>query len=293
VLGLGSPIRPRRAVASQIPIFARRRLGGENSPTLAQPRPDGGETERYRAKSAYSGAPDTIRTCDLCLRRQGLLERRAPPQKSSRSIGALFWWLRYSGFSYSRAAKTSIAPHSSRGEAKIFALFSVSIVQIISLTVGPNGRWQGFAAWAVVWTFNVSDAGTRRVFSIEDRMDLGRPEDVGIGRHRSDARSEPRNPPTGSHGRRSALRWSQSANLSKALLGSKCTLCLNGSRQPIDITTNATALRAHHRHKSLMRKCFRDISTPALLPLCSANPPCFDLARVGPTLCSFGRRIFI
>jgi hypothetical protein len=159
--------------------------------------------------------------------------------------------------------------------------------------VGPNGRWQGFAAWAVVWTFNVSDAGTRRVFSIEDRMDLGRPEDVGIGRHRSDARSEPRNPPTGSHGRRSALRWSQSANLSKALLGSKCTLCLNGSRQPIDITTNATALRAHHRHKSLMRKCFRDISTPALLPLCSANPPCFDLARVGPTLCSFGRRIFI
>jgi hypothetical protein len=37
-------------------------------------------------------------------------------------------------------------------------------------------------------------------------------------------------------------------------------------------------------NKSLIRKYFRDISTPTLLLLCSANPPCFDLARVGPML---------
>ncbi len=57
------------------------------------------------------------------------------------------------------------------GEPKIFALFSVSIVQIISLTVGPNGRWHPrICSMTVVWTSNVPDAGTRLAFSIEDRI---------------------------------------------------------------------------------------------------------------------------
>jgi len=45
------------------------------------------------------------------------------------------------------------------------------MVQIISLTVGPNGRWHPrICSMAVVWTFDVPDAGTRRVFSTEDKI---------------------------------------------------------------------------------------------------------------------------
>src|SRR5207248_1076374 len=44
-------------------------------------------------------------------------------------------------------------------------------VQIVRLTVAPDGRWHPrICSMAVVWTFNVPDAGTRRVFSIEDRI---------------------------------------------------------------------------------------------------------------------------
>jgi hypothetical protein len=55
------------------------------------------------------------------------------------------------------------------GEPKILALFSASTVQIISLTVGPSGRWYPrICSMAVVRSLNVSDAGTRRASSIED-----------------------------------------------------------------------------------------------------------------------------
>src|SRR4029077_3442736 len=71
----------------------------------------------------------------------------------------------------------TLAPpkHRSRfralGEHKILALFSVSTVQIIGLRVGPNGRWYPrICSMAVVWILNVSDAGTHRAFSIEDRI---------------------------------------------------------------------------------------------------------------------------
>jgi len=48
------------------------------------------------------------------------------------------------------------------------------MVQIISPTVGPNGRWQPrICSMAVVWTFDVPDAGTRRVFSTEDKIGDG------------------------------------------------------------------------------------------------------------------------
>jgi len=44
---------------------------------------------------------------------------------------------------------------------------------------------------------------------------------------------------------------------SKTPLGSKCTLCLKGSLQPIEIATNATALRAHHSPRLLLKSsCF-------------------------------------
>src|SRR5271163_3961477 len=40
-----------------------------------------------------------------------------------------------------------------------------------SRTVGPDGRWHPeMCSMAVVWTLNVSDAGTRRASSIEDRI---------------------------------------------------------------------------------------------------------------------------
>jgi hypothetical protein len=49
---------------------------------------------------------------------QGLFERRVAPQKSGQSIGALFWWLRYSTFSYPRTTETSIAIHRALGDPK-------------------------------------------------------------------------------------------------------------------------------------------------------------------------------
>ena len=55
------------------------------------------------------------------------------------------------------------------------------MVQIISLTVGPNGRWHPrICSMAVVWTFNVPNAGTRRVFSIEDRIWDGQMTSVSV-----------------------------------------------------------------------------------------------------------------
>jgi hypothetical protein len=56
---------------------------------------------------------------------QGLFERRAPLQKSGRSIGALFWCFRYSTFSYSTVAKTSIALHSSRRTQDRCVIFGI------------------------------------------------------------------------------------------------------------------------------------------------------------------------
>jgi hypothetical protein len=93
--------------------------------------------------------------------RQGLLERRAPPQKSSRLIGELFCLLRYSGFSCSRAAKTSTALHSIR-RTHLCVIFGIDSLDLEHQSDG------GICSMAVVWTFNVPDAGTRRVFSIED-----------------------------------------------------------------------------------------------------------------------------
>ena len=57
------------------------------------------------------------------------------------------------------------------GEPKIFALFSASKVQIISLTVGPDGRWYPrTCSMAVVGTLNVSSEGIRRPSSIENKI---------------------------------------------------------------------------------------------------------------------------
>jgi len=89
-----------------------------------------------------------------------LFERRAL-EKSDRPIGALFLWPRYGTFSYSRADETSTALHSSRRTQD----------PCVILTVGPNGGWYPrICSMAVVWTLNVSDGGTRRPFSIEDRI---------------------------------------------------------------------------------------------------------------------------
>src|SRR5205814_7791122 len=107
------------------------------------------ETElKTRAESAYrvvkqrkAGAPDTIRTCDLCLRRAGLLGIDASPQKCklinrSADSGGL-----------ATARFLTLTPPIPRrlltalGEPKTIALLSVSMDQIIGLTVGSNGRW--------------------------------------------------------------------------------------------------------------------------------------------------------
>jgi hypothetical protein len=118
-----------------------------------------------------AGAPDTIRTYDLCLRGQGLLERRGRLKKTGRSIRALFLVASLQRVFLHWGGQKPRSRFTTLGEPKILALFSVSIVQIISLTVGPNGRWHPrICSIAVVWTLNVPDAGTRRVFSIEDRI---------------------------------------------------------------------------------------------------------------------------
>jgi len=122
-----------------------------------------------RSSNLFGAHPTRFERLTFAFGGQGLLEGRAPPQKINRSAV-----LGYSAFSYSRAAKNldrASQLYTALGEPKIFALFSVSIVQIISLTVGPNGRWHPrICSMAVVWTFNAPDAGTRRVFSIEDRI---------------------------------------------------------------------------------------------------------------------------
>jgi hypothetical protein len=123
-------------------------------------------------KQEETDAPNTIRRCDLCLRRAGAARKGLRRlKKSGRTIRALFWWLRYSAFFLTLGPPKPRSRFTALGEPKIFALVSVSIVQIISLMVGPSGRWHPrICSMAVVWTFNVPDAGTRRVFSIEDRI---------------------------------------------------------------------------------------------------------------------------
>ena len=69
------------------------------------------------------------------------------------------------------------------------------MVQIISLTVGPNGRWHPrICSMAVVWTFDVPDAGTRRVFSTEDKIWDGQTTTVSatVGRALGASRGVPR-----------------------------------------------------------------------------------------------------
>jgi len=49
--------------------------------------------------------------------------------------------------------------------------FSVSMVQIIGLTVGSNGRWlPKICSMTLVWTLDIPNAGAGCMFSIEDRI---------------------------------------------------------------------------------------------------------------------------
>jgi hypothetical protein len=61
--------------------------------------------------------------------------------------------------------------------------------------VGPNGRWHPrICSMTVVWTSNVPDAGTRRAFSIEDRIWDGQRTSVSatVGRTLGASRAVPR-----------------------------------------------------------------------------------------------------
>jgi len=82
---------------------------------------------------------------------------------------ALGAWDRYSAFSYltppiPRRLFTALC------EPKTIALLSVSMDQIIGLTVGSNGRWcPKIRSMNLVWTL-VPDAGADRTLSIEDMV---------------------------------------------------------------------------------------------------------------------------
>ena len=61
-------------------------------------------------------------------------------------------------------------PSTAQGEPKTIALFSVSMDQVIGLTVGSNGRWcPKIRSMNLVWTL-VPDAGADRTLSIEDMV---------------------------------------------------------------------------------------------------------------------------
>jgi hypothetical protein len=66
------------------------------------------------------------------------------------------------------------------GEPKTIALFSVSMVEIISLTVGSNGRWR--PSTTLVWA--APDGGAGRMFSIDDMIwdSQRRPVSAAVGR---------------------------------------------------------------------------------------------------------------
>ena len=181
----------------------------------------------------------------MCLRRAGASRKACAASKIRPINRSAVCWLRYGAFSYSRAAKTSIALHSSRRNQDLCVIFDIDS-QIISLTVGRNGRWHPrICSMAVVWTFNVPHSGTRRVFSIEDRIWDGQRTSVSatVGRTLGASLGVRRQIRTRGGGFGDDFKVASS----KALLGSKCTLCCKGSRQPIEIATNATALRAHER----------------------------------------------
>jgi hypothetical protein len=127
--------------------------------------------------------------------------KRAPPQKSGRSIRALFWWLRYSAFSYSGAAKISITLHSCRRTQYLCAIFGID-----SSDRQSDGGTERLLASKDLQHGSCSDlqrTGRRNASRVFDRRwDLGRPEDVGISHGRSDARCKLGSPPTDPHARR-------------------------------------------------------------------------------------------
>jgi hypothetical protein len=132
---------------------------------------------------------------------QGLLEKACAASKiTGRSIRALFWWLRYSAFSYSRDAKASIALHSSMRTQDLCVIFGIDSSDHQS-DVGPNGRWhpRNLQHGSCLDLQRTGHRNSSRVF--DRRWDLGRPEDFGI----SHDRCKPGSPPTDSHARR--WRW--------------------------------------------------------------------------------------
>ena len=90
-------------------------------------------------------------------------------KKSGRSIEALFWWFRYSTFSYSRAVKYSMAIHSSRPTQYPCVIFIVESLDSDAETERLVGI-RGFCGMAVVWTLNVPGARTCRAPSIENEI---------------------------------------------------------------------------------------------------------------------------
>jgi hypothetical protein len=114
---------------------------------------------------------------------------------------------------------------------------------------GPTGTNLAFPTLSVAlaWMFDVPEAGADCMFSIEERISRGDRNTASANR-RSDAKSKPESLPDAVRAREGGGGCDRKASSSsKVPLGSKCTLCCKGSWQPIDIATNATALRAHHK----------------------------------------------
>jgi hypothetical protein len=93
-------------------------------------------------------APDAIRTRNLCLRRTGFLKSGAPMQSINRHVAS-------GGLTTTRFLTLRPLNPRSRFTAlsgcKSIALFSASMVQIVGLTVGSNGRWsRKFAGWLLL-----------------------------------------------------------------------------------------------------------------------------------------------
>jgi hypothetical protein len=113
---------------------------------------------RAVACSGVGGAPDTIRTCDLCLRRVGAF-RKACAASKIRPIDRT-----------AVLVAPPIALHSCRRTQDPCVIFGIDSSDHQSDGGAERSLIPRICSMAVVWTLNVSDAGTRRASSIEDRI---------------------------------------------------------------------------------------------------------------------------
>jgi hypothetical protein len=138
-----------------------------------QERSGSGRITHSRMRRTYSfslgskmklARPDTIRTCDLCLRRARAFRKACVASKSQ-----VDRWqcLATARFPILGSLKYSIVIHNSR-PTQDTCIILASTVQIQGWDLTVVGI-RGFAM-SVVWTLNASSAGARHAPSIEDKI---------------------------------------------------------------------------------------------------------------------------